>query len=51
MTFKPGVDYFLGSAFAETIMNLTDSTPEDKESAQRYMIKHNAEDLLEMLGL
>ena len=40
MKFKEGVDYFAGSSFAETLMNLTDSTPEDKEAARRYMIKH-----------
>ena len=51
MKFKEGVDYFAGSAFAETVMNLTDSTPEDKEAARRYMIKHGAQDLLEMMGL
>jgi chorismate-pyruvate lyase len=51
MSFKEGVDYFVGSTAIEMMMNFTDSSDEDRAAARRYMIKHGATDLLEMVGL
>jgi len=51
MSFREGVDYFIGSTAMEAMMNFTDPSDEDKAAARRCMIRHNAEDLLEMMGL
>lgn len=51
MSFKEGVDYFNGSLAAELMMRVVEPTEDDMAAARRYMIRHNAEDLLEMMGL
>ena len=51
MSYKEGVDYFSGSAALLDTWNIPEITDEQKELARRYMIKRDAEDLLEMVGL
>jgi hypothetical protein len=51
MSFKEGLDYFSGSAAILDSWNIPEVTDEQRNLARRYMIKHNAEDLLEVVGL
>ena len=51
MSFKVGVDYFVGSIATNNILELSPLSQEDLDAARRYMIRHGAEDLLEMMGL
>ena len=51
MSFREGIDYFAGSAAMQAMMYLVEPSDDDKAAARRYMIRHNAEDLLEMMGL
>jgi hypothetical protein len=51
LSYKEGVDYFGGSAALLDTWNIPEITDEQKQLARKYMIKHDAEDLLEVVGL
>jgi len=51
LSFKLGKDTFIGSTAMNEILQLKVLTQEELDAARKYMIKHNAEDLLEVVGL
>jgi len=50
MSFKEGLDYFNGQVGALNMYDTT-NTNDEKFFAKKYLVKHNASDLCEILGL
>jgi len=50
MSFKEGLDYFNGQV---GMLNMYDvaNTDDEKFFAKKYLVKHNAHDICEILGL